>query len=100
MFGNFASVSLLGWTGVGWVASGIYIKMNRSYDSPRLEGAALKEYESLAISEDEEVRREVPMPATQCTSPFPPFLAQNADRMEQSRTSTYFPSLSLPPSSS
>ena len=39
------------------MASGIYIKMNRSYDSPRLEGAALKEYESLAISEDEEIGR-------------------------------------------
>ncbi|GAA5884592.1 hypothetical protein JCM3774_004797 [Rhodotorula dairenensis] len=35
IFGNFASVSMLGWTGVFWVASGIWIKINRTYDAPK-----------------------------------------------------------------
>ncbi|TNY20318.1 UAA transporter family-domain-containing protein [Rhodotorula diobovata] len=35
IFGNFASVSLVGWTGVFWVASGIWIKINRKYDPPK-----------------------------------------------------------------
>ncbi|BGP58402.1 hypothetical protein JCM8202_001905 [Rhodotorula sphaerocarpa] len=35
IFGNFASVSMLGWTGVFWVASGIWIKINRKYDPPK-----------------------------------------------------------------
>ncbi|GAA6020684.1 hypothetical protein JCM11491_000513 [Sporobolomyces phaffii] len=32
IFGNFASVSSVGWMGVFWVASGIWIKVNRKYD--------------------------------------------------------------------
>ncbi|KAI5478733.1 adenosine 3'-phospho 5'-phosphosulfate transporter 1 [Pseudohyphozyma bogoriensis] len=35
VFGNFGSVSLLGWMGVGWVASGIWIKMNKKFDPPK-----------------------------------------------------------------
>ncbi|BGP27902.1 hypothetical protein JCM10295v2_006889 [Rhodotorula toruloides] len=31
-FNNFWSVSLVGWTGVFWVASGVWIKINKSYD--------------------------------------------------------------------
>ncbi|GAA5833709.1 hypothetical protein JCM11251_003210 [Rhodosporidiobolus azoricus] len=34
LFGNFASSTMVGWTGVFWVASGIWIKVNRSYDQP------------------------------------------------------------------
>ncbi|GAA5916582.1 uncharacterized protein JCM6883_000792 [Sporobolomyces salmoneus] len=32
IFGNFSSVSSIGWMGVFWVASGIWIKINRKYD--------------------------------------------------------------------
>lgn len=35
VFGNFFNVSVIGWMGVFWVASGIYIKMNRSFDPPK-----------------------------------------------------------------
>lgn len=35
LFGNFGAVSLEGWCGVGWVASGIWIKINRAYDPPK-----------------------------------------------------------------
>ncbi|GAA5870585.1 hypothetical protein JCM1840_004808 [Sporobolomyces johnsonii] len=35
IFGNFSSVSLVGWTGVFWVASGIWIKINKAYDPPK-----------------------------------------------------------------
>ncbi|GAA6015220.1 hypothetical protein JCM10207_003647 [Rhodosporidiobolus poonsookiae] len=35
IFGNIAQVSLLGWTGVFWVASGIWIKINKKYDPPK-----------------------------------------------------------------
>lgn len=35
VFGNFASVGTQGWLGVGWVASGIYIKMDSSWDPPK-----------------------------------------------------------------
>ncbi|GAA5934766.1 hypothetical protein JCM1841_005040 [Sporobolomyces salmonicolor] len=35
IFGNFSSVSLVGWTGVFWVASGIWIKINKKYDPPK-----------------------------------------------------------------
>ncbi|GAA5902422.1 hypothetical protein JCM6882_002748 [Rhodosporidiobolus microsporus] len=35
LFGNFASVSVVGWTGVFWVASGIWIKINKRYDPPK-----------------------------------------------------------------
>lgn len=35
VFGNFSSVGLQGWLGVGWVASGIYIKMDRSWDEKK-----------------------------------------------------------------
>ncbi|GAA5868006.1 hypothetical protein JCM8547_000779 [Rhodosporidiobolus lusitaniae] len=35
LFGNFGSVSLVGWTGVFWVASGIWIKINKKYDPPK-----------------------------------------------------------------
>ncbi|GAA5982991.1 hypothetical protein JCM11641_006909 [Rhodosporidiobolus odoratus] len=35
IFGNFASVSMTGWTGVFWVASGIWIKINKKYDPPK-----------------------------------------------------------------
>ncbi|BGP74088.1 hypothetical protein NBRC10513v2_007520 [Rhodotorula toruloides] len=34
-FNNFSSVSLVGWVGVFWVASGIWIKINKSYDPPK-----------------------------------------------------------------
>ncbi|KAK4046517.1 hypothetical protein OIO90_006546 [Microbotryomycetes sp. JL221] len=34
-FGNFAAVSVQGWLGVGWVASGLWIKTNRKYDDPK-----------------------------------------------------------------
>lgn len=43
IFGNFGLVGLEGWTGVGWVASGIYIKMNRSYDPPKAPKGGLLE---------------------------------------------------------
>ncbi|GAA5889623.1 hypothetical protein JCM16303_004444, partial [Sporobolomyces ruberrimus] len=32
IFGNFSSVSSIGWMGVFWVASGVWIKINRKYD--------------------------------------------------------------------
>ncbi|GAA5942139.1 hypothetical protein JCM10213_003814 [Rhodosporidiobolus nylandii] len=35
IFGTFAQVSMIGWTGVFWVASGIYIKINKKYDPPK-----------------------------------------------------------------
>ncbi|GAA6039819.1 hypothetical protein JCM8097_004238 [Rhodosporidiobolus ruineniae] len=34
-FGTFSQVSMLGWTGVFWVASGIWIKINKKYDPPK-----------------------------------------------------------------
>ncbi|KAM0789872.1 hypothetical protein ACM66B_006718 [Microbotryomycetes sp. NB124-2] len=40
IFGNFSSVSLEGWCGVGWVASGIWIKINKKYDPPKVSRAA------------------------------------------------------------
>lgn len=43
VFSHFSTVGLEGWTGVGWVASGVYIKMNRTYDevvTPRIDIAA------------------------------------------------------------
>ncbi|KAM0747236.1 UAA-domain-containing protein [Meredithblackwellia eburnea MCA 4105] len=41
IFGNFRSVGIEGWTGVGWVASGIFIKMNKKFDPPKpAKGAA------------------------------------------------------------
>lgn len=36
LFSNFGAVSLEGWCGVGWVASGIWIKINKAYDPPKL----------------------------------------------------------------
>ena len=42
VFGNFASVGLQGWLGVGWVASGIYIKMDRSWDEPKAKTGQVK----------------------------------------------------------
>lgn len=104
MFGNFGSVSLLGWTGVGWVASGIYIKMNRSFDPPAAAGLngqpATKDYESVSTSEHEEVQsKPAAMPATQCAF-LPPSLIPVADAPVQSRTSTSSPSPSPPSSSS
>ncbi|GAA5982504.1 hypothetical protein JCM10908_006676 [Rhodotorula pacifica] len=50
IFGNFASVSLLGWTGVFWVASGIWIKINRKYDPPKQPKVAIA---ALSASADE-----------------------------------------------
>ncbi|GAA5947958.1 hypothetical protein JCM10213_007666 [Rhodosporidiobolus nylandii] len=35
IFGTFASVSMVGWTGVFWVASGIWIKIYKKYDPPK-----------------------------------------------------------------
>lgn len=35
VFGNFASVGTQGWLGVGWVASGIFIKMDSRWDPPK-----------------------------------------------------------------
>lgn len=35
IFGNFGAVSLEGWCGVGWVASGIWIKITKRYDPPK-----------------------------------------------------------------
>ncbi|KAK4046027.1 hypothetical protein OIV83_006416 [Microbotryomycetes sp. JL201] len=40
IFGNFASVSVEGWCGVGWVASGIWIKINKKYDPPKMSQSA------------------------------------------------------------
>lgn len=57
----------MGWTGVGWVASGIYIKMNRSFDPPKKPSGARSagllekdvrdagELESLAAGQDGEL---------------------------------------------
>ena len=54
IFGNFSSVGLDGWTGVGWVASGIYIKMNKTYDPPKApKGLTAKEGAKDALHEDE-----------------------------------------------
>ncbi|SGY84734.1 BQ5605_C009g05717 [Microbotryum silenes-dioicae] len=39
LFGNFGAVSIEGWCGVGWVASGIWIKINKSFDPPKQEKA-------------------------------------------------------------
>jgi hypothetical protein len=33
-FGNMTSVPLLGWAGIGFMAAGIWIKMDRRYDEP------------------------------------------------------------------
>lgn len=35
VFGNFSSVGTQGWLGVGWVASGIFIKMDSRWDPPK-----------------------------------------------------------------
>lgn len=43
VFSHFSTVGLEGWMGVGWVASGVYIKMNRTYDevtTPKIDIAA------------------------------------------------------------
>ncbi|SCZ98367.1 BZ3500_MvSof-1268-A1-R1_Chr3-2g06323 [Microbotryum saponariae] len=42
LFGNFGAVSIEGWCGVGWVASGIWIKINKSFDPPKQEKALPK----------------------------------------------------------
>ncbi|KAL8293090.1 hypothetical protein RQP46_000784 [Phenoliferia psychrophenolica] len=72
IFGNFSSVGLEGWTGVGWVASGIYIKMNKAYDPPKApKGAPVKEGSADALHADELeglASKELPSPAS--TSPL------------------------------
>ncbi|SCV74621.1 BQ2448_7650 [Microbotryum intermedium] len=51
LFGNFGAVSIEGWCGVGWVASGIWIKINKSFDPPKQEKALPK---VVVFSEDSE----------------------------------------------
>lgn len=45
VFSHFGSVGLEGWCGVGWVASGVYIKMDRSWEK-----------DSAAISVQEDIK--------------------------------------------
>lgn len=81
IFGNFASVSLLGWTGVFWcvlsqfrsqlyrpapaltlgptiirVASGIWIKINRNYDPPKQPRNTASSAAAAATSEGDEAK--------------------------------------------
>ena len=75
IFGNFSSVGLEGWTGVGWVASGIYIKMNKAYDPPKPpKGAPTKETSADALHEDEleglaHSKEALPSPALSASPP-------------------------------
>ncbi|GEM11000.1 zinc finger, C2H2-type transcription factor [Rhodotorula toruloides] len=49
-FNNFSSVSLVGWIGVLWVASGIWIKVNKRGDG-RVDGSAISEDEGADAEE-------------------------------------------------
>ena len=45
-FGNMTSIPLLSWAGIGFMAAGIWIKMDRRYDKPTGEKSALESHES------------------------------------------------------
>lgn len=115
IFGNFGAVSLEGWCGVGWVASGIWIKINKSFDPPKVaakgtpgDGLNSEEFEVLVEKEGMGNPAAAKKQSSNIKTRKPGFLAflraNRADlrRSLQSLFSTSFPLpfLSLWPSSS
>ncbi|GAA6062280.1 hypothetical protein JCM10212_000940 [Sporobolomyces blumeae] len=74
IFGNFSSVSNLGWMGVFWVASGIWIKMNRKYDQkPEAAKTMFDAAEERETMLEKEAASERPVPAS---TPFKRYAMQ------------------------
>lgn len=65
VFRHYGSVGVQGWTGVGWVASGVWIKMDRRWDETKaVDGTADEEGLLSDKEEEEEVGRGSSSPAS------------------------------------
>ncbi|KAK4705233.1 hypothetical protein P7C70_g963, partial [Phenoliferia sp. Uapishka_3] len=80
IFGNFGSVGVEGWTGVGWVASGVYIKINRYYDPPKSTAPKRGASDALHQDELEGLAGKEGLPSTASS---PPPSAASANRLRQ-----------------